>query len=257
MRPNRVPCQARAVQRAQLSRIAHTDHPIAVPLGDDAVDRLLARAVPPGDARVLDLGCGGAEWLLRALAAYPELRADGVDVAEEALAHAERAAHERGLADRLTLHQADAASFVAADPFDLVISVGAAHAFGGLLGTLAAAREHLAPGGRVLVGDGFWADEPTQDAVEMLGELADLPTTVDQVVTAGWVPVYGHISTRAELDDYEWCWSGSLAAWAVDHPDDPDSAQALATATEHRDGWLRGYRECFGFVSLVLRPASG
>lgn len=245
------------MQRAQLSRIAHTDHPIAVPLGEDSVDRLLARAVPRDDAHVLDLGCGGAEWLLRALAANPELRADGVDVAEQALAHAARTAHERGLADRLTLHQADAASFVAADPFDLVISVGAAHAFGGLPGTLAAAREHLAPGGRVLVGDGLWAQEPTSGAIEMLGELADLPTTVDQVVAAGWTPVYGHVSTRAELDDYEWCWTGSLAAWALDHPGDPDRAQALTTATAHRDGWLRGYRECFGFVCLVLRPTSG
>jgi SAM-dependent methyltransferase len=245
------------VQRARLSRIAHTDHPIAAPLGDDAVDRLLARAVPLGDARVLDLGCGGAEWLLRALAAHPHLRAEGVDLAGEALAHAERAAHERGLANRLTLHRADAASFTATEPFDLVISVGAAHAFDGLPGTLAAAREHLAPGGRVLVGDGFWAHEPSADAVERLGALADLPTTVERVAGAGWTPVYGHVSTRAELDDYEWCWTGSLAAWALDHPGDPDSAQALATATAHRDGWLRGYRECFGFVCLVLRPASG
>lgn len=245
------------MQRAQLSRIAHTDHPIAVPLGDDSVDRLLARAIPRADARVLDLGCGGAEWLLRALAANPDLRADGVDVAEEALAHAQRAARERGLADRLTSHQADAANFTAAEPFDLVISVGAAHAFGGLPGVLAAGREHLAPGGRVLVGDGFWAHEPTPDAVEMLGELADLPTTVDRVVDAGWTPVYAHLSTRAELDDYEWCWTGSLAAWALDHPGDPDREQALATATAHREGWLRGYRECFGFVCLVLRPSSG
>ncbi|GHC13047.1 hypothetical protein GCM10010348_40160 [Streptomyces anthocyanicus] len=64
----------------------------------------------------------------------------------------------------------------------------------------------------------------------------------------------GHISTRRELDDYEWAWTGALAAWALDHPADPDRAQALETATAHRDGWLRGYRDCLGFLCLVLRP---
>lgn len=36
----------------------------------------------------LDLGCGGGEWLLRALATHPELRAEGVDVSENALEQA-------------------------------------------------------------------------------------------------------------------------------------------------------------------------
>ncbi|MFI7389704.1 hypothetical protein [Streptomyces tendae] len=41
---------------------------------------------------------------------------------------------------------------------------------------------------------------------------------------------------------------------ALDHPADPDRDQALETATAHRDGWLRAYRDCFGFLCLVLRP---
>ncbi|WP_309059764.1 class I SAM-dependent methyltransferase [Streptomyces sp.] len=214
-------------------------------------------SVPRDDARVLDLGCGGAEWLLRAMAAHPRLRAEGVDVSEGSLARAREAARVRGLRERLVLHHEDAAAFTAPHAFDLVISVGATHAFGGLPATLAAAREHLAPGGRVLVGDGFWAHEPSPDAVRMLGDLSDLPTTVDRVVADGWTPVHGHISTRRELDAYEWAWTGSLASWALDHPDDPGSSRALAAATTHRGEWLRVYREAFGFVCLVLRPTSG
>jgi hypothetical protein len=41
------------------------------------------------------------------------------------------------------------------------------------------------------------------------------------------------------------------------HPDDPDNSQALAAAGVHRSEWLHGYRDCWGFVCLVLRPASG
>jgi cyclopropane fatty-acyl-phospholipid synthase-like methyltransferase len=245
------------VNREQISRLAHADHPIAAPLGDDSVRRLLERAIPRGDARVLDLGCGGGEWLLRVLSTYPQVRAEGVDISERSLAHAHEAALVRGVQERLVLHHGDAADFDDPHAYDLVISVGATHAFGGLPGTLAAARKHLAPGGYVLVGDGFWAHEPTRDAVEMLGELTDLPTTMARVVGDEWTPVHGHISTREELDDYEWAWTGSLASWALDHPDDPISSQALTAATTHRDEWLRVYRDTWGFLCLILRPTSG
>ncbi|MFH8746441.1 SAM-dependent methyltransferase [Streptomyces rimosus] len=245
------------MNRQEISRIAHTGHPIAAPLDDGSVRQLLDHGLPRGDERVLDLGCGGGEWLLRALARHPRLRAEGVDISAEALAHARTAAAERGVTDRLVLHHEDAADFRSPHPFGLVLSVGAAHAFGGLLPTLAAAREHLAPGGRVLVGDGFWDRTPSPEAVEMLGDFADLPTTLERVAADGWTPVHGHISTRRELDAYEWSWTGSLAAWALDHPDGPDRAEALAVAEAHRTEWLRGYRDSWGFLSLVLRRTDG
>ncbi|MBF9073727.1 SAM-dependent methyltransferase [Streptacidiphilus fuscans] len=244
------------MNRDRISRLAHADHPIASPLDDDAVRLLLDQVIPREDARVLDLGCGSAEWLLRALQANPRLHAEGVDLSEASLAEARDRARALGVADRLTLHHEDAAAFTAAQPFDAVLSSGATHAFGGLLPTLAAARKHLAPGGRVLIGDGFWEGEPSPEAVAMLGDFADLATTVDRVVADGWTPVHGHVSTRRELDHYEWSWTGSLASWALDHPADPDSADALAASTTHRDEWLKVYRDCFGFVCLVLRPTS-
>ncbi|OKK00866.1 SAM-dependent methyltransferase [Amycolatopsis sp. CB00013] len=241
------------MNREQISRIAHADHPIKSPLDDASVGRLLNRSLSRGDARVLDLGCGTGEWLLRALATRPHLLAEGVDISGGALEDARRAANDRGVADRLVLHHREADGFVSAQPFDLVLSVGSSHAFGGLLPTLAAARRHLAPGGRVLIGEGFWSRTPSPEAVEMLGDFADLATTVDRVVADGWTPIHGHVSTRHELDEYEWaCW-GSLASWALDHPEGPNGKEALSMATIRRTEWLRVYRETWGFLSLVLR----
>lgn len=246
-------CQAAPVNSEEISRIAHTGHPIKAPLDDDSVRALLAKGLPRGDERVLDLGCGTAEWLLRALETGPGVHAEGVDVSPEALAAADEAATRRGLRQRLVLHDQDAATFTSPEPFDLVLSVGAAHAFGGLLPTLAAAREHLAPGGSVLVGDGFWDGTTSAEAVAVLGDFEDLATTVDRVVAEGWTPVHGHVSTRRELDDYEWaCWGG-LAGWAFDHGEDPRAPEVLATAGTRRTEWLHTYRDTFGFVTLVLR----
>jgi len=244
------------VNREQISRLAHAHHPIKSPLDDDSVRRLLEHGLPHGNERVLDLGCGGGEWLLRALDMHPRLHAEGVDLSSEDLAQARRTATGRGVQERLVLHHQDAHGFSSPHAFDLVLSVGATHAFGGLLPTLAAARRHLAPGGHVLVGEGFWDRAPSPEAVEMLGDFDDLATTVDRIVADGWTPVHGHVSTRGELDDYEWaCW-GSLASWALDHPDDPDSAHVLETAGTRRTEWLRVYRETWGFVCLVLRRTS-
>jgi SAM-dependent methyltransferase len=246
-------CQDAPVNRDQISRLAHADHPLASPFDDTSVRHLLARAIRRGDERVLDLGCGGAEWLLRALVAYPQVRAEGVDISEPSLAHARAAASRLAVEDRLVLHQQDVTGFTAPHRFDVVLSAGSAHAFGGLLPTLAAARAHLAPGGRLLIGDGFWERPPSPEAIEMLGDFADLATTMDLVIADGWTPVGGHVSTRQELDDYEWAWTGSLASWALDHPEHPDRDQALEAAATHRAEWLRVYRDSWGFVGLVLR----
>ncbi|WP_306323768.1 MULTISPECIES: cyclopropane-fatty-acyl-phospholipid synthase family protein [unclassified Streptomyces] len=241
------------MDREEISRIAHTDHPVKAPLDDDSVREVLRHALPRGDERVLDLGCGPAEWLLRALAERPGVRAEGIDLDAGSLAEARERADAAGVGGRLALHHAAAEEFAPDKPFDAVFSVGAAHAFGGLLPTLAAAHRHLAPGGRVVVGDGYWEAEPTAEAVGTLGDFDDLATTLDKVAGAGWTPVAAHLSTRHELDAYEWSWLGSVADWALDRPEHPDSAGLLELVAARRDEWLRGYRHCFGFVSLVLR----
>ncbi|RAG83836.1 SAM-dependent methyltransferase [Streptacidiphilus pinicola] len=242
------------MNREQMSLIAHADHPIAAPLHDESVAALLDRAVGREDGRLLDLGCGSGEWLLRALVRFPRLRAVGVDLSGAALAEARTRAERLGVGDRLTLHEQDAGEFSDPDGFDLVLCVGAAHAFDGLPGTLAATAKHLAPGGRLLVGDGYFELEPNEEAKEMLGDSGDLPTVMRQVADAGLVAVHGHLSTRRELDAYEWAWTGSLASWALDHPGDPSAPLALETSARHREEWLGVYRSSWGFVTLVLRP---
>jgi SAM-dependent methyltransferase len=249
------------MDRRRISALAHGDHPVAAPLGDGSVARLLDRAMPrDGEGRVLDLGCGEAPWLIRALEGRPGLRADGVDNDAATVARTRKDIAARGLGDRITLYTEDAAEFAVDRPYDLVLCVGSTHAFGGLRPTLDAVAHHLAPGGCAIVGEGFWERPPdarTLAAGFTPDEYADLAGTTDTISTAGWTPVYAHVSTLGEWDDYEWSWTGTLARWALDNPSDPDSGEAYRAAAEHRTAWLHGYRGTLGFATFLLRRTPG
>ncbi|MFI5533884.1 SAM-dependent methyltransferase [Kitasatospora sp. NPDC051853] len=238
-------------------RITHSHHPIAAPLSDEAVERLLARALRGRAGRLLDLGCGEGAWLLRALTADQGLRAVGVDLDDAALGRARERAEALGVSRRIGLHHRDVREHEAEQPFDVVLSVGTEHAFGGVVPTLEAVRGMLRPGGVAVLGVCFWERKPGAAALKALGvpekEYTDLPGLVTRITEAGWAPVDAHVSSLAEWDAYEWSWTGSLTEWALEHPDHPDAAEALTTATEHRDGWLNGYRGTLGFVTLLLR----
>ncbi|WP_154942974.1 SAM-dependent methyltransferase [Micromonospora palomenae] len=247
------------MDRQRLSSIAHSHHPIAAPISGVNVNRLLRRADRRPAARVLDLGCGEAAWAMQALALHPDGHADGVDVSPYALERAAAAAAEQGLTDRLTLHERDARTYVPDGDYDLVLCVGSTHVFDGFAGTLRTAGRHVNSDGILLIGEGFWEAPPTPAALAALDakpeDFPDLAGLVDVAEGAGWTPVYAHVSDAAEWDDYEWSWVGSLTEWALDNPGHPDAAEALTVAQEHRDQWLRGYRNLLGFATLVLRRA--
>ncbi len=247
------------MDRQRLSSIAHAHHPIAAPVFGVNVNRLLRRADRRPAARILDLGCGAAAWAMQALAHYPDGYADAVDISRYALDRAAQAAAERGLADRLTLHERDATTYVPDGDYDLVLCVGATHVFGGYSGTLRTAGRHVRDDGILLVGEGFWQVPPTPAALAALDaeekDYTDLAGLVDAAEQAGWTPVYAHVSDAAEWDNYEWSWVGSLTEWALDNPGHPDAAEVRVLAREHRDRWLRGYRDVLGFATLVLRRA--
>ncbi|SFK88930.1 SAM-dependent methyltransferase [Geodermatophilus ruber] len=244
------------MDRALTSAVAHRWHPVAAPVSDGAVGLLLDRLAPPEGGRVLDLGCGFGEWLLRLLEVHPTVTGVGVDRSAPALAEARERAERRGLAGRVEFVEGDAAAHDSGR-FDVVLCVGASHVFGGPAGTLSALRGHLRPDGRVLFGDGFWERGPSPEALAGLGaepgELPDLPGLMAEAARQGYEPGYGHLSTLAEWDEYEWCWTGALTGWALaDAPTDADRAQALEAARTHRRQWLAGYRGELGFLTVVL-----
>jgi SAM-dependent methyltransferase len=243
------------------SKIAplHTDLDFNSPLSDARVSRLIRTLQPLDGARVVEVGCGWAELLLRIAAAQPSAHAVGIDTDEAAIEHGRANAAARGLSDRVDLQVADALKWDA-PAADVAICVGASHAWGGTAAALDALRLLVRPGGRVLLGEGIWMQPPTDAAVAALGgdpdEFGSLADLVDLAVARGLRPLEVSQASAEEWDAFESGYALAWERWLLANPDDPEAERVRAKADEHRKRWLRGYRGVLGFAYLTLaRPA--
>ena len=230
--------------RDDFRRLAHAGLTFNAPLSDERADGLVtALPIAPGH-HVLDLGCGWGEILLRVLAAHPATTGTGVDTAKEALDRGVLAAARRGLHGRVEFVEADAATFV--DVADVVVCVGASHAFGETADAFHRLRQSVTPGGRVLYGDGFWATPPATSALETIGALPSLDELRATAASADFRVERDEVSTLAEWDAFETGWRAGLESSAL-----PD---AVEFAEKRRRDYEDGYRGAIGFSWLVLAP---
>lgn len=230
--------------RDDFRALAHAGLTFNAPLSEERAAGLVAALpISPGH-HVLDLGCGWGELLLRVLASHPATTGTGVDMDRDALDRGVRLAARRALHGRVEFVQADAATFV--DQADIVLCVAASHSFGGPRDALTALRECVAPGGRVLYGDGFWASPPSRTALEALGDLPALADLEAAAHAASFRIEREDVSTREEWDTFEQRWRAGLEASA-----DP---AAVAFAANRRGEYENGYRDAVGFCWLVLAP---
>jgi SAM-dependent methyltransferase len=236
----------------------HADLDFNSPLSDARVERILRTLQPLDGARVVDVGCGWAELLLRIAAAHGSVSAVGIDTDRAAIEHGRANAAARGLTDRVELHVEQARQW-AAPAADVAICVGASHAWGGTADALDALRAMVRPGGRILLGEGFWLRAPTDAAMAALGgdpeEFGSLADLVDLAVAHGLRPLAVSQASTDEWDAFESGYALARERWLLAHPDDPQAQRIRAEADEHRRRWLRGYRGVLGFAYLTLTPA--
>ena len=240
----------------------HHDVTFHGPLSDERAARLIKSLLPLDGGHVLDLGCGWAEMLLRTLEAAPTATGTGVDLKEDDIAHGRANAEKRGLANRVSLVVADVAAWRPDRPADAVIVNGASQVWGGdpvqhTANALTAARELLRPGGRLLLGEGFWEKEPTAARLAAMPvpreQYRPLAGLVDFALEHGYRLLGVEQASLDEWDVFENQHGLAWERWLRANPDSPHAEEIRARADRQRTYRLHGWRGVMGLAYLTLQ----
>ncbi len=243
--------------------ITHRDHVVCNPTSIQLLDELIALLRLPHAARLLDVGCGKGEFLIRAIERYGRqggagVSAIGIDPSPFALADLRQALGDRVPDATVELVEAPAAEYSPpAAAFDLAACLGATWAYGGYTGTLRALSRAARPGGLVLVGEPYWRREPAAAYLRAAGMRADEFGTHESNVTdgtgLGLIPLLAWPSAERDWDRYETLQWQAVARHAVEHPDDPDLAEIMERQERARHAYLAGGRDTLGWALYLFR----
>jgi 2-polyprenyl-3-methyl-5-hydroxy-6-metoxy-1,4-benzoquinol methylase len=115
-------------------------------------------------ARVADIGCGHGASVVAMATAYPQSAFCGFDFHVPSIETACRRAAEAGVSGRTRFEVATATSY--AGSFDLICFFDCLHDMGDPVGAARHAREHVAPGGTVLLVEPFALDGRPQNIAQ-------------------------------------------------------------------------------------------
>jgi SAM-dependent methyltransferase len=237
--------------------IVHADHTFWNPLSEAKVTEIIDLLRLEPAARVLDIGCGRAEFLFRLCERWGA-SAVGVDRSPFCAAGARERAAERGLAGRVEIVEADGAAYPAVPhSFDASICLGASWVWGGHAGTLAALKERNRPGGFVVAGEPYWRKDPPPDYLETSGLTREMFGTHASNVAAGREAgltfLHAIVSNEDDWDRYEGLHCYAAERYAAEHPDDPDNAGLLERVRADYGTYVRWGRDHLGWAVYIFR----
>jgi SAM-dependent methyltransferase len=239
----------------RFTTLAHAGRSILGPADGAQLDSLLdGLNLPPG-ARVLDVGCGKGDLLVRA--ARRGATGVGVDRNPWFIADARALAGSAGVGDRVTFEVGDTEEMTLPDELDLAACVGATGALGGPVRAPGELASIARRGGAVIIGEGFWRVPPERAWLEAFGmepdEMLDREGTLRRMWDGGLEVVDAQDASEEGWEMYEDEYASSIERWAAAHPDDPDRAAFLERTVFMRETWGGWRRRAMGFVTVSLR----
>lgn len=245
--------------------IGHEPHLFCNPLSEAKVDELIALLALSDEARVLDIACGKAEFLVRTARRW-KCSAVGVDISPHFVADARAKVEAAGLEPAIEIVEANGSEYSGKpSSFDAAVCLGASWIWGGLEGTLRALTSWAKPGGMVVVGEPFWRSAPSLDHLEAAGLTESSFSTHFGNAQAGLGLGLGLLHTIVSSEDdwdryesYQWY---AAERYSRGNPGDPDVLELIAKVRKARDRYLQWGRKEIGwavylFVKDPFQPAA-
>lgn len=239
------------LDRFKYSTISHRGMRYCDPFSATKVEQIIELLALSPDDYVLDIGTGKAELLIRLVERFG-VAAVGVDYSSPFHQEAREQVAQRIPQAKFSFLEEDATTFRGEpESFALASCMGACDIFDGFAGTLRALARFVHPGGYLLLGDGYWKQEPAPAYLESFGGVRDEcqshAENVASGVAQGLIPLYASVCNDDEWDRYEWLHLRNIELYAREQPTDPDVPALLERVRAWRDSYLRWGRDTLGF----------
>ena len=228
------------------------------PFSPERIDNLLDELWLTDSSRILDVGCGEGELILRLLQRF-NCQAVGVDVDETAVQLAQQ--KTANFASKVTFHTAPFADIsFPANHFDACFSLGATHAFGevgeALDNGLASLKAITKPGGLIILADGYWRQEPDPAYLQMTGiDKKELRSHAENIAAGqkiGLECIYAITASRHEWDHFEGAFWLAAERELLQNPGDAELAEKVQRRRIWKNAYWQWGRETMGFGLYVF-----
>lgn len=247
------------MDKNKFSAIAHQNHTFYNPINEKKIDKVIELLALKDNDKVIDIGAGKGEILLRIIERY-QSKCTAIEKYAYFTEQLQVNAQSRGISNNIKIITEDANVALERlnDPFDVAICIGSTHALGGLHETLDILRKCVKKGGYVLIGEGYWKQQPSKEYLEALGgaEESEFRSHSENVMLGekvGLIPVWSYTTNDDEWDEYEWLYAMSIENYCYENPDDPDKDAMLQKIRTWKSTYLKWGRDTLGFGIYLFR----
>jgi hypothetical protein len=122
---------------------------------------------------------------------------------------------------------------------------------GGYVPTLKRLKGLVKPGGKIVLGEGYWIQRPDVGYLKALGakqgDFTDHAGNVEAGLAEGMIYLYSVVASTDDFDQYEGLYNHSVESWCLENPNDLDTEAARERIRSWRDAYLKWGRGTLGF----------